>query len=146
MMTSSQLCAICQKRLFMVKPYLTSHKKPHSYQTSPSLTLWDVQKQNYSSAVKLQKQEGLETLISQYRVTCFSDIRNKRKYSVDNSRKFKLPEAEYDWEYLTNPVNNDKIQQNIQHRKGVGDIGKLVSNYGEHIFIYIILIFLTKSC
>ena len=38
-----------------------------------------------------------------------------------------IPEAALDWAYLTDPANLESIRASITHRKGVGDIDKVVS-------------------
>ena len=37
------------------------------------------------------------------------------------------PRVEYDWNYLCDPRKTDEICENISHRKGVGDINRVVS-------------------
>lgn len=41
--------------------------------------------------------------------------------------QFQPPEPQLNWEYLCNPDNLEFIRENIAHRKGVGDIDKVVS-------------------
>ena len=43
------------------------------------------------------------------------------------NRKLELPAPEFDWEYLCDERNLEEIKQNIENRKGVGDIHKVVS-------------------
>ena len=40
---------------------------------------------------------------------------------------FRVPVAEFDWDYLCDPDNRADIAENISNRKGVGDIDVLVS-------------------
>ena len=40
-----------------------------------------------------------------------------------------LPTPEFDWNYLCNLDNRDRIKMNIRHRKGVGDIDRVVSEF-----------------
>ncbi|KAK6635384.1 hypothetical protein RUM44_000635 [Polyplax serrata] len=40
--------------------------------------------------------------------------------------KIALAECEFDYEYITNPVNRKQIENNIKHRKNVGDINRLL--------------------
>ena len=47
--------------------------------------------------------------------------------SITDKAEFRIPEPEYDWDYLCDPKNRDAIQQNIINRKGVGNIDAVVS-------------------
>ena len=49
------------------------------------------------------------------------------KLLTENPNKIKIPEPEFDLEYLCDPQKRDEIRQNILYRKGVGDIDKVVS-------------------
>ena len=40
-----------------------------------------------------------------------------------------LPQPEFDWNYLCNVDNIEKIRTNISNRKGVGDIDRVVSSF-----------------
>jgi hypothetical protein len=47
--------------------------------------------------------------------------------SVVKEPGWTLPTPEFDWMYLCNLDNTDRIKMNIRHRKGVGDIDRVVS-------------------
>ena len=44
-----------------------------------------------------------------------------------DGENFKAPLPDFDWEYLCDPDNTAAIRENINNRKGVGDIDVLVS-------------------
>ena len=72
-----------------------------------------------------------------------AQIKQQRNSRVSQALQIcEAPEhPNYDWDYLTNPMNRDEIRQNIINRKGIGNIDKLVNFYTSHV-----LIFLFSTC
>ena len=64
--------------------------------------------------------------LKHYKISGVKSQTKKVPENVFAQSRFVKYLPEYDWEYITDPRNTEEIHRNIQNRKGVGDIHKVV--------------------
>ena len=77
---------------------------------------------NRSNVRLLSRASELDTKLS------LATVSEHNSGSKENCEEIDIPEPEFNFEYLCDPENIEEIRVNIKHRKGVGDIDKVVSD------------------